>query len=76
MKHARNAISGQKRLIRTEKWGVFYFFPEIDRAKKKLARLLNFWIPLLWIPGLVIGFFSALYRIASGLSPDWKIGSL
>ena len=76
MKHVRNAILRQKRLIRTEKWGVFYFFPEIDRAKKKLARLLNFWIPLLWIPGLVIGFFSALYRIASGLSPDWKLGSL
>lgn len=25
MKHARNAISGQKRLIRTEKWGILLF---------------------------------------------------
>ena len=75
MKHVRNAILRQKRLIRTEKWGVFYFFPEIDRAKKKLARLLNFWIALLWMPGLVIGFFPVLCRIASGLSPSWKLGS-
>lgn len=76
MKRIAKISPKQRRLICTEKWGIFYCFSKIDKSKRKLARFLNRWIQLLWIPCPIIGIFSILYRIITGPPLNWNLFSL